>query len=213
MFQGSWGPLRLRLSTTWRWAVNSWLPVSWLKLCLTTTLPWVRLHRDALADTHVSLSPIAGTHPIFPKILLICSNLTHLIPHRGRLEELPHLLQARSGVPGDGKIQIGPAGSDHGHPAQTWFLGCKFTWSPQVCVHVPIIFQQVLLAALRFPLPFYTIILYSYFQARLQRGNILLKQGSTQDAREDFEAVVSLAPKRCFLSFDNHCFLHVLTHF
>lgn len=28
------------------------------------------------------------------------------------------------------------------------------------------------------------------FQARLQRGNILLKQGSTQEAREDFEAVV-----------------------
>ncbi len=29
------------------------------------------------------------------------------------------------------------------------------------------------------------------FQARLQRGNILLKQGSTQEAREDFQAVVS----------------------
>lgn len=29
------------------------------------------------------------------------------------------------------------------------------------------------------------------FQARLQRGNILLKQGNTQEAREDFEAVVS----------------------
>lgn len=29
-------------------------------------------------------------------------------------------------------------------------------------------------------------------QARLQRGNILLKQGNTQEAREDFEAVVSL---------------------
>lgn len=73
-------------------------------------------------------------------------------------------------------------------------------------------FQQVLSAALCFPYPFYTIILSSYFQARLQRGNILLKQGSTEDAREDFEAVVSLAPKRSFLSFHHHCFLHVLTH-
>lgn len=30
------------------------------------------------------------------------------------------------------------------------------------------------------------------FQARLQRGNILLKQGNTQEAREDFETVVNL---------------------
>lgn len=29
-----------------------------------------------------------------------------------------------------------------------------------------------------------------HVQARLQRGNILLKQGNTQEAREDFEAVV-----------------------
>ena len=32
-------------------------------------------------------------------------------------------------------------------------------------------------------------------QARLQRGNILLKQGNTQEAMEDFEAVVSLSRK------------------
>lgn len=31
-----------------------------------------------------------------------------------------------------------------------------------------------------------------FFQARLQRGNILLKQGNTQEAREDFDAVVGL---------------------
>lgn len=31
----------------------------------------------------------------------------------------------------------------------------------------------------------------SALQARLQRGNILLKQGHTQEARQDFEAVVS----------------------
>uniref|UniRef100_A0A8C7F3Z1 DnaJ (Hsp40) homolog, subfamily C, member 3b n=1 Tax=Oncorhynchus kisutch TaxID=8019 RepID=A0A8C7F3Z1_ONCKI len=31
-----------------------------------------------------------------------------------------------------------------------------------------------------------------FLAARLQRGNILLKQGNTQDAREDFETVVSL---------------------
>lgn len=44
MFQGSWGPPRLRLSTIWRWAANSWLLGSWLKPCHTTTLPWVRWH-------------------------------------------------------------------------------------------------------------------------------------------------------------------------
>lgn len=47
----------------------------------------------------------------------------------------------------------------------------------------------------------YAIIPYPYFKARLQRGNILLKQGSTQDARQDFEAVVRLAPNCNFLSF------------
>lgn len=31
------------------------------------------------------------------------------------------------------------------------------------------------------------------FQARIQRGNILLKQGNTQEARDDFQAVVRLA--------------------
>lgn len=53
IFQGSWGQLRLRSSSTWRWAVNFWLQVSWLKLCPTTTLLWVRLHADTLSDTHL----------------------------------------------------------------------------------------------------------------------------------------------------------------
>lgn len=44
-----------------------------------------------------------------------------------------------------------------------------------------------------------------HFQARLQRGNILLKQGNTQEAREDFEAVVSLSPKPLLLSFSVFC--------
>lgn len=44
MFQGSWGPPRLRSSTIWRWAANFWLLGSWLKPCHTTTLLWVRWH-------------------------------------------------------------------------------------------------------------------------------------------------------------------------
>lgn len=31
-----------------------------------------------------------------------------------------------------------------------------------------------------------------YFQARLQRGNVLLKQGKLPEAKEDYETVVSL---------------------
>lgn len=42
-----------------------------------------------------------------------------------------------------------------------------------------------------------------HFQARLQRGNILLKQGSTQEAREDFEAVVSLKSHLSFIVLQN----------
>ncbi len=52
MLQGSWGQLMWRSSTTWRWAANFWLLVSWLKLCPTTTLPWVRLHTDM--QTHIT---------------------------------------------------------------------------------------------------------------------------------------------------------------
>lgn len=134
MLQGSWGPLKLRLSTTWRWAANFWLLVSWLKRCPTTTLLWVRLHTDALADTFMLL-PLAD---IF--ILQLCSTYACPFPYshfaeshlsvqrrdlvllpfyRGRLKELSDLLQASCGVPSDGKIQIRPARPDQSYPAQT----------------------------------------------------------------------------------------------
>lgn len=55
MLQGSWGQLMSRSSTTWRWAANFWLLVSWLKPCPTTTLLWVRLHTDMQThkQTHI----------------------------------------------------------------------------------------------------------------------------------------------------------------
>lgn len=52
-------------------------------------------------------------------------------------------------------------------------------------VHVVFIFRS--LGSPLSPLPFITFL---HSQARLQRGNILLKQGNTQEAREDFEEVV-----------------------
>ena len=47
---------------------------------------------------------------------------------RGRLQELPDLLQASCSIPSYGKIQICPARSDPSHRAQAWLPGCKFSW-------------------------------------------------------------------------------------
>lgn len=58
ILQVSWGQLTLRSSTTWRWAVNFWQPVSWLKPCPTITLLWVRLH----THTHTQTCRHTETH-------------------------------------------------------------------------------------------------------------------------------------------------------
>lgn len=60
LFQVSWGQLMWRLSSTWRWAVNCWLPVNWRRPCPTTTLQWVRLptrhthHYSSSITAHVA---------------------------------------------------------------------------------------------------------------------------------------------------------------
>lgn len=196
MLQGSWGQLRLRSSTTWRWAANFWLLVSWLKPCPTTTQLWVRLH--------------TLTHIYAPDIFILClcsdSALPYFLLYTLRKLHFSRKMKIQFScrfTEGDSKnyltfykraaVFLAMGKSKSALPDLTRAIQLKPDFS---AVSSPdyirgknqgsyFCLSGLLVSCSSCPY------MFVHFQARLQRGNILLKQGNTQEAREDFEAVVS----------------------